>query len=79
MIRFYLSPSSVGKTKIIKIFNIIGQLVAVYDISGMSSGWQQFMFNGKDFSGNVLPSGLYIVSLQVENQIVNSIKICLVK
>jgi len=78
-IKFLLSPNSVHvKTKLIKIFNSLGQLVAVIDISNMQPGLHEIRFNGQDFFGNPLPSGLYFVFLQVGEQI-STIRMTLVK
>ncbi len=78
-IRFFLDHSSLGMTKLIKIYNLLGELVAVIDISYFSEGWHAVTFNGKDASGNYLASGIYLVQLQVGNRIANTIKINLIK
>ncbi|MCF8239865.1 MAG: VWA domain-containing protein [Melioribacteraceae bacterium] len=77
--RFFVSEKDAGRAVLLKIYNILGELVAVIDLSNYSSGWHQIVFNGKDGFGNVLPSGVYIVSMQVGNKIVNSVKINLLK
>ncbi|NOY61227.1 MAG: VWA domain-containing protein [Calditrichaeota bacterium] len=48
-----------AKAKFIKIFNSLGQIVAVIDISTFEPGVHSITFNGRDFYGNPLPSGLY--------------------
>ena len=68
-----------GMTKLIKIYNLLGELVAVIDISNYSEGWHVVTFNGKDASGNYLASGIYLVQLQIGNRIANTIKINLIK
>ncbi len=78
-IRFYLDNSTSGKTKLLKIYNILGQLVALIDISTLTSGWHEVTFYGKDMFGNTLSSGIYIVALQIDNQLKNTIRINLVK
>ena len=78
-IRFFLDHSSMGMTKLIKIYNLLGELVAVIDISNYSEGWHVVTFNGKDASGNYLASGIYLVQLQIGNRIANTIKINLIK
>ncbi len=78
-IRFYLDLHSIGKAKLIKIYNILGELVAVIDISNLQEGWHEVTFNGKNMTGNYLASGIYLVQLQIGNKINNSIKINLVK
>ncbi len=78
-IRFYLSENTLGKIKLIKIYNVLGQLVAVIDITGYKQGWNEVVFNGQDIYGNTLSSGIYFVQLQVGNSFYNSIKINLIK
>ncbi len=78
-IRFYLSPQvRFEKNKMIKIFNALGQLVTVIDISHLEPGMHEIQFNGIDFLGNALPSGTYIVFLQIGDHI-SSTKITLLK
>ena len=78
-IRFYLDSESVGLVKLIKIYNAIGQLVAVIDVTNMQEGWHEVMFNAYDLNGNKLSSGMYIVQLQVGNNIMSTSKILLLK
>ena len=78
-IRVYLDFNSTGKVKLIKIYNILGELVAVIDITNLSEGWHEVIFNGKNMYGNYLASGVYLIQLQVGNRISSSIKINLVK
>jgi Ca-activated chloride channel homolog len=78
-IRFFLDANAGGKVKFVKIYNILGQLVMVIDITHLSSGWNEVVFNGKDIYGRLLPSGIYIVRLEVENKICNTLKINLIK
>ncbi len=78
-IQFYLSQESGdAKVKLIRIFNALGQLVAVIDISHYSPGLHSIQFDGRDFYGNPLPAGLYFVRLQVGDE-VSTIRVALVK
>lgn len=77
--RFFISTNDEGKVKFLKIFNILGQLIYMIDITNYSLGWHEIVFNGKDYFGKTLASGTYITSLQIDNKIVNSIKIIMVK
>jgi Ca-activated chloride channel homolog len=78
-ISFYLSSiAGLEKTKLIKIFNSLGQLVAVIDISHLAHGSHQIVFNGQDFFGNTLPSGLYFARLVAGNEI-STIRMSLIK
>jgi Ca-activated chloride channel homolog len=63
-IRFFLSASSKSKVKLIKVFNLLGKLVAVIDISGLAPGFHEVRFNGRDFWGKPLQSGLYVLRLE---------------
>ncbi len=76
--RVYLSPDTDRMTKIIRIYNALGQLVAVIDISHLKAGMHSIQFNGRDFYGNSLPSGQYFVQLQVGEQL-SSLRITLMK
>ena len=78
-IRFYLDNNSVGKLKLLKIYNILGKLVAVIDVTNLSSGWHETFFNGRDTYGNALPSGIYLAQLQVGDKVVNTIRMNLIK
>ncbi len=78
-IRFNLDRNSAGQVKLIKIYNILGQLVAVIDITSMSAGINEVLFNGKDMYGKNLPSGIYFVQLQVGGKIYGTIKINMLK
>ncbi len=78
-IRFYLSNSSIGKVKFIKIFNILGQLINIIDISHLNEGWNEIVIYGKNYIGEELATGIYIASLEINGEIKNSIKLILVK
>ncbi len=78
-IRFYLGKNTLGLTKLIKVYNILGQLVTVIDISNLSAGWHEVVFNGKNMYGQTLSSGVYFVQLQIGNKICNTIRINFVK
>ncbi|MBZ0182452.1 MAG: VIT and VWA domain-containing protein [Melioribacteraceae bacterium] len=78
-IKFYLSAESFGKIKFIKIFNILGQLINVIDISGMGEGWHEITVYGKNYYGEDLSAGVYIASLEIGGEIRSSIKLLLVK
>jgi Ca-activated chloride channel family protein len=78
-IRFYLDKSAAGKEKFLRIYNILGQLVGVIDISGFTEGWHESVFNAKNCNGSQLPSGIYFVRLQIGERIVSAIKVNLVK
>ncbi|MBU3927812.1 MAG: VWA domain-containing protein [Bacteroidetes bacterium] len=74
-IRFYIDDIDIGKVMVLRIYNLQGHLIAIINISDFSGGWHEFIFDGKDISGNDLPAGIYLVQLQIENQIANAIRI----
>lgn len=78
-IQFYLAPTAeLIKYKFIRIYNLLGQLVSVIDISYFNTGTHALKFNGMDFNGNPLPSGMYLCQLVVGSEI-STIRINLVK
>jgi len=78
-IRFYIDDNDIGKVKVLRIYNLQGQLIAIINISNFSEGWHEIRFDGKDISGNELPAGIYLVQLQIENQIANTKRINIVR
>ncbi|MCU0644746.1 MAG: VWA domain-containing protein [bacterium] len=78
-IRFYLDRDVAGiKHKFLRIYNMLGQLVMVIDLSQWGPGFHSIQFNGKDYWGNALPSGIYICQL-VAGKTISTIRISLVK
>ncbi|MDZ7342690.1 MAG: VIT domain-containing protein, partial [candidate division KSB1 bacterium] len=78
-IQFYLDRAAEGiKYKFLRIYNLLGQLVAVIDISHLGPGMHIIKFDGRDSWGNELPSGIYICQLVVGKE-VSTIRISLVK
>lgn len=77
--KIYIENGLRSGVKLIKIYDILGRLVAVIDISQLQPGWNKVFFNGRDNNGKRLPSGTYIVTLQIGNRVMNSVKINLVK
>ncbi|NQU31866.1 MAG: VWA domain-containing protein [Bacteroidetes bacterium] len=74
-IRFYIDDIDIGKFKVLRIYNLQGHLIAIIDVSDFSEGWHEISFDGKDISGNEIPSGIYLVQLQIENHIANTKRI----
>jgi hypothetical protein len=78
-IQFYLDREVEGiKYKFLRIYNLLGQLVAVIDISHLVPAVHALKFDGRDNWGNELPSGIYICQL-VAGQEISTIRISLVK
>ncbi len=77
--RFHIDAASVGKVKFIKIFNALGKLVRVIDVTGYGEGFFEVHFDGKDQFGQTLSSGIYIVQLQIDGKPSNAIKITFLK
>lgn len=78
-IRFYIDDIDIEKVKFLRIYNLQGRLIAIIDISHFSAGWNEIRFDGKDMSGKDLPAGVYLVQMQIDNQIANTIRINLVR
>jgi len=74
-LRIYISTEGPGGLKLIKIYNMLGQLVAVIDISALSSGWHEVLFDVNQAFRKNLPSGIYFVQMQSHNRITSTIKI----
>jgi hypothetical protein len=78
-IRLYIGQNDAGKVKLLRVFNSLGQLVAVIDVSHLSAGWQEVIFNGRDMFGNYLSSGIYFVQFSSGGKPVNTIRMNLIK
>ncbi len=52
----------------ISIFNIQGQLVKQVFYGNMDQGWHEVQWDGRDFSGNLVPSGAYFYRLEADNK-----------
>lgn len=78
-IRFYISNNDAGSVKLIRIYNSIGQLVRVIDITNFSPGWNEVVFNGRDQFGAQLSSGIYFVQFISGGRVFNTIKMNLLK
>jgi Ca-activated chloride channel family protein len=78
-IQFYISPASahIGP-KLLRIYNALGQLVFIIDLSEYGPGFYEIRFNGTDFTGKSLPSGTYFVLLQV-GQDISTLRITLLR
>ncbi|GAB5520868.1 MAG: hypothetical protein RhofKO_31190 [Rhodothermales bacterium] len=71
-IRLFLAPETTRSTsRLIKIYDVLGRLVAVIDISHLGPGWHTVRLDPSQFFGAV-PSGAYFARLQVGNEIVST-------
>jgi hypothetical protein len=66
---FYISPTTAKSgPQLIRIYNVLGQLVYVIDLSPYGPGYHEVRFNGSDWNGNALPSGVYFVVMQAGSE-----------
>ena len=65
--------------KLLKIYNLLGQLVAVVDVSHLPAGMHEMPLEVGGILEGSLASGLYIVRLQVQNTIISAVRINLVR
>jgi Ca-activated chloride channel family protein len=69
IIVFYISPKAANSNpRLIRIYNTLGELVYVIDLHKYGPGYHQIQFNGLDWRGNSLPTGVYFVSLQIGSE-----------
>lgn len=78
-IRVYLDNLSVSRLKYLKVYDILGKLICIIDISNFSEGWHEVIFDGRDMYGNTLPSGVYFVRLEIDGKSSGTYKINLIK
>jgi hypothetical protein len=64
-INYFLSKESDIR---FKIFNVTGQVVFISDKISAKSGYNNYQWSALDNSGNLLPSGIYIVSMSSNNE-----------
>jgi len=57
---------------LVTIYNVKGQRVAKLKQGYQTSGEHSLQWNGNDLSGKILPTGVYIVKLQVSDEIISS-------
>ncbi|MEM6646941.1 MAG: VWA domain-containing protein [Bacteroidota bacterium] len=70
--RIFLAPETArSATKLLKIYDVLGRLVAVIDLSNLGPGWHRVRLDPSQFFGPV-PSGVYFAHLQVGNDVVST-------
>ena len=77
-ILFMIAEHDADAVKLIKIYNALGQLVAVIDISHLRAGQHAVLFDGRDVYGAMLPSDQYFVRLEV-GDFISTLRILLAK
>ena len=65
----FIAPGDEGEIKFIKVYNALGQLVAILDISHLNAGQHTIRFDAVDLTGRPLPAGQYFVRLKVGESI----------
>ena len=74
-IRVFIDAEDAGQPRFLRIYNLLGQLVAVIDLSDLPSGWHEIRFEGTDLYGRQLPAGLYLVRLDVGGRVAGTLGI----
>jgi len=70
--RVFLAPETArSATKLLKIYDVLGRLVAVIDLSHLGPGWHTVRLDPSQFFGAV-PSGIYFARLQIGNDVVST-------
>ncbi|MDC1050663.1 tandem-95 repeat protein [Candidatus Marinimicrobia bacterium] len=65
IINYFLSKESDIR---FKVFNVKGQVVFISDKISAKSGYNNYQWSALDSSGNLLPSGIYIISMSSNNE-----------
>jgi hypothetical protein len=69
-IGFYISPQASRQGPwLLKIYNTLGQLVFIMDLSTYREGFHEILFQGRDLHGIPLASGIYFVVFQIGAEI----------
>ena len=70
VIEYYISADSLGDVEI-TIFNLLGQKVRSLTETIRTSGRHELYWNGRDNSGNSLPSGIYFYQLKTGKEVLS--------
>ena len=60
-------PNTQVQNPQLKVYNLLGQLVASYNIDNPEVGENTFVWNGKDNSGKEIPNGVYFYRLETDS------------
>ncbi len=75
----FIHEGDAHAAKVLRIYNLSGQLVAVIDVSHLSPGMHEVSLESGELHGAPLASGLYIVQFKVRNTTRGALRINLVR
>ncbi|NKB72561.1 MAG: VWA domain-containing protein [Candidatus Latescibacteria bacterium] len=78
-LRLFIGQQAAPKTKLLKVYNALGQLVRAIDITHLRPGLHQVQLEAIDSFGRSLSSGIYFVRLQIGNDFASTIRINLIR
>ena len=75
----FIHEEDARAAKVLRIYNLLGQLVAVLDVSHLSPGIHEVPLESGELRGVPSASGLYIVQFRVRNTVIGALRINLVR
>ena len=50
----------------IRIYNLMGQVVSIYDVKNQAPGYYHYLWNGRNMTGQIVSSGVYFYQLKAD-------------